>query len=104
MIEPVLAVTGVQAAEFVKTLVILYIVLIFVRVLISFAPRIPYNPALRAFLDYVESVTDPYLNLFRRVLPMARVGPAALDLSPMIATMVLIVVGLWVLVPAIAAL
>jgi uncharacterized protein YggT (Ycf19 family) len=38
-------------------------------------------------------VTDPYLNLFRRFVPMVRMGPGALDLSPIIATIVLIVVG-----------
>jgi uncharacterized protein YggT (Ycf19 family) len=38
-------------------------------------------------------VTDPYLNLWRRILPMARLGPAAIDLSPMVGTIVLIIVG-----------
>jgi YggT family protein len=38
-------------------------------------------------------VTDPYLNLFRRVLPPVRMGPGALDLSPIVATFVLIIVG-----------
>jgi uncharacterized protein YggT (Ycf19 family) len=97
-----LAITRVDVAGYVETLIYLYIALIFVRVLISFAPRIPYNPALRAFLGYVESVTDPYLNAFRSILPTARMGPAALDLSPMVATIVLIVVGLYIVVPLIA--
>jgi uncharacterized protein YggT (Ycf19 family) len=38
-------------------------------------------------------VTDPYLNLFRRFIPMVRMGPGALDLSPIVATIVLIVVS-----------
>jgi uncharacterized protein YggT (Ycf19 family) len=38
-------------------------------------------------------VVDPYLNLFRRILPMARLGPAAIDLSPMIGTILLLLVG-----------
>ena len=41
----------------------------------------------------VQDVTDPYLNLFRRFLPPLRVGPGALDLSPMIGIFVLIIVG-----------
>ena len=45
------------------------------------------------FLTFVRDVVDPYLNLFRRLLPMARIGPAAIDLSPMIGTIVLLVVG-----------
>ena len=38
-------------------------------------------------------VTDPYLNLFRRFMPMVRMGPGALDLSPIVATIVLILVS-----------
>jgi YggT family protein len=53
----------------------------------------PYNRFLAAFLQFVSDVTDPYLNLFRRFVPMVRMGPGALDLSPIIATIVLIVVG-----------
>lgn len=96
------AISRVDVARYVYVLILLYIVLIFIRVIVSFVPRMPAVPALRALVDYVDSVTDPYLNLFRRVLPMARVGPAALDLSPMVATIVLIVVGQYVLVPLIA--
>jgi uncharacterized protein YggT (Ycf19 family) len=38
-------------------------------------------------------VTDPYLNLFRRFLPPVRLGPGALDLSPIVGTFVLIIVS-----------
>ena len=38
-------------------------------------------------------MTDPYLNLFRRILPPVRIGPGALDLSPTVGIIVLIVVG-----------
>jgi uncharacterized protein YggT (Ycf19 family) len=38
-------------------------------------------------------VTDPYLNLFRRILPPVRIGPGALDLSPMVAIFLLIIVS-----------
>jgi uncharacterized protein YggT (Ycf19 family) len=41
----------------------------------------------------VHDVTDPYLRIFRRFIPMARLGPAALDLSPIVATFVLLIVG-----------
>ena len=36
--------------------------------------------------------TEPYLRLFRRYLPPVRLGNAALDLSPMVGLVVLIVV------------
>ena len=68
-------------------------ILIFIRVLMSWLPRVPYNRVLDIFLTFVRDVVDPYLNLFRRLLPMARIGPAAIDLSPMIGTIVLLVVG-----------
>jgi uncharacterized protein YggT (Ycf19 family) len=38
-------------------------------------------------------VTDPYLNLFRRFIPPVRMGPGALDLSPIVATFVLLILG-----------
>jgi YggT family protein len=40
----------------------------------------------------VRETTDPYLNLFRRFVPMVRIGPGALDLSPIVAVIVLLVV------------
>ena len=87
------AVTREDVARFVSTLFLIYIVLIFIRVLMSWFTRIPYNRFLDAFLTFVTEVTDPFLNLFRRIIPMARIGPAALDLSPIIATFVLLLVG-----------
>jgi len=54
-------------------------------------PRMPYNPALRAVLDFISETTDPYLNLFRRVLPPLGGGGFALDLSPMIGIIVLFI-------------
>jgi YggT family protein len=88
-----LAVSRVDVADYVNTLVLVYLVLIFIRVMMSWIPRMPYNPVLNAVLGFVRDVTDPYLNLFRRFLPMVRVGPGSLDLSPIVATIVLFVVG-----------
>ena len=88
-----LAISRSDVADYVNTLVIVYLVLIFIRILTSWIPRMPYNRFLAAFLQFVSDVTDPYLNLFRRFVPMVRMGPGALDLSPIIATIVLIVVG-----------
>ena len=82
-----------DVARYVITLVYVYVILIFIRILISWIPRIPYSRPLDIFLTFVRDVVDPYLNLFRRFLPMARIGPAALDLSPMVGTIVLILVG-----------
>jgi YggT family protein len=90
---PWLAITRTDVADYINTLVLVYIVLIFIRILTSWIPRMPYNRYLAAFLKFVSDVTDPYLNLFRRILPPVRVGPGALDLSPIVATFVLIIVS-----------
>lgn len=88
-----LAIDRVDVASYVDTLILVYIVLIFIRILMSWIPRIPYNRVLDAVLTFVKDVTDPYLNLFRRFIPMVKLGPGALDISPIVATFVLIIVG-----------
>jgi len=88
-----LAITRADVADYINTLVLVYLVLIFIRILTSWIPRMPYNRYLAAFLKFVSDVTDPYLNLFRRILPPVRMGGAGLDLSPIVATFVLIIVG-----------
>ena len=50
--------------------------------------RPPYSRWWNAIVDFLRHVVEPYLRVFRRVLPMF--GP--LDLSPMVAMIVLIVV------------
>lgn len=87
-----LAVTRDDVADYVSILFTIFVILIFIRVLMSWFTRIPYNRALNAVLEFVRETTDPYLNLFRRFVPMARVGPAALDLSPIVAVVVLLLV------------
>jgi YggT family protein len=86
-------------ADYVSALFVVYVILIFARIVISFVPRMPYRPWLRTVLDFVSETTDPYLNFFRRFLPPVGGGGFALDLSPMIGLFVLfvaqaIVVGL----------
>ena len=88
-----LAITRADVADYVRTLALVYLVLIFIRILMSWIPRMPYNRYLSAVLGFVTDVTDPYLNLFRRFLPPVRIGPGALDLSPIVATFVLIIVS-----------
>ena len=73
-----------NAADYVNALFIVYIILIFANILISFIPRMPFQPGLRAVLDFITETTNPYLNLFRRFLPPLGSGGFALDLSPVI--------------------
>jgi YggT family protein len=88
-----LAIDRTDIADYLETLLLVYIVLIFVRIIMSWIPRMPYNRYLDMVLTFVRDVTDPYLNLFRRFIPPVRMGPGALDLSPIVATFVLIIVG-----------
>lgn len=88
-----LAISRADVADYVMTLAYVYVALIFIRILVSWFRSIPYHPWLSAFLQFVDDVTTPYLNLFRRFLPLARIGPGALDLSPMVATLVLFIVA-----------
>ena len=88
-----LAITRADVADYVRTLALVYLVLIFIRIIMSWIPRMPYNRYLSAALGFVTDVTDPYLNLFRRILPPVRLGPGALDLSPIVATFVLLIVS-----------
>jgi YggT family protein len=82
-ITAVLADTVSTIQGFVVVFVAVYVLVIFAYVLTSFV-RLPYslNPVQRFLYD----VCEPYLRLFRRILPP--LGP--IDLSPMIGVLVLI--------------
>ena len=87
------AVTRDDVAGYVLTLTYVYFALILVRIIMSWLPRMPYNRILDMVLGFVRDVTDPYLNLFRRFMPPVKMGPGALDLSPVVATILLLLVG-----------
>jgi YggT family protein len=89
----ILAAGQLDVATYVNALFTVYIVLIFANILISFIPRLPtYSPALRAVLDFVTETTDPYLNIFRRIMrPIGGGAGMAIDLSPMLALLVLFI-------------
>src|ERR671932_1858712 len=73
-------------SSFLQVFILVYALLIFVYVLTSWI-RLPYSPALNRIQRFLYDVCEPYLRIFRRILPPF--GP--LDLSPMIAIVVLIV-------------
>jgi YggT family protein len=80
-----------EIANYVNALFLVYMIIIFARILLSWIPRIPYNPLLSAVIGFIKDVTDPYLRLFRRIIPPLGGGGFALDLSPIIAIFVLII-------------
>jgi YggT family protein len=76
-----------EIADYVSALFLVYLILIFARVLMSWIPRMPYNVYLRAVVSFIEQTVDPYLNLFRRILPSL----GMFDFSPILAILLLIV-------------
>jgi YggT family protein len=89
MNQQLAAITRDDVARYVYTLALVFVVLIFIRILLSWF-RLPYYRWLNAFLEFVTEVTDPYLNLWRRFLPLVRLGGAGIDLSPMVGSIVLL--------------
>ena len=68
------------ANTLIDTFLWVYILLIFVYVLTSWV-RLPYNVWVRRISDFLRDVCEPYMRIFRRILPP--LGP--LDLSPVVA-------------------
>ena len=71
------------AQNFVEIFVYVYVLVIFAYIITSFV-RLPYS--LNAVQKFLYDVCEPYLRLFRRILPP--LGP--IDLSPMVGVLVLI--------------
>ena len=76
-----------QAETFVIVFITVYTIVLLAYVLMSWV-RLPYSPWLNRIQRFLYDVSEPYLRLFRRVLPS--MGP--LDLSPMIG-----IIALWVI-------
>ncbi len=85
------AVTRVDVANYVSALFTVYIVLIFVylllNLLLSFGLRPSYSRWIDALLGFLRDVSEPYLRLFRRLVPSV----GGFDFTPMIAIIVLYV-------------
>jgi YggT family protein len=71
--------------NFVDVFISVYILLIFAYIIMSWV-RLPYSPWLNRVQRFLFDVCEPFLRLFRRVLPP--LGP--LDLSPIVAVFSLI--------------
>ena len=73
-----------------------YTILLFVRVLVSWAYlfgfRPPFAGPMRTVLDLLDDVTDPVLRPLRAMIPPVRAGGVGLDLSIIVAFVVLAVV------------
>jgi YggT family protein len=89
----VLATTREDIGHYVQTVFYVYSLIIIAYILSSlffaFGGRLPYSRWSSAILGFLRDVCEPYLSLFRRFIPP--LGP--LDLSPMIAILVLYIAG-----------
>ena len=89
----VLASVRGSAADFVSALVWVYTLTIIAYILTSLAfaagLRLPYSRWSDAVLTFLRDVCEPYLRLFRRVLPSF----GGLDFSPIIGILLLQLVG-----------
>ncbi|ACA59919.1 YggT family protein [Candidatus Desulforudis audaxviator] len=72
--------------DVINTAFSVYTLLIISRILLSWIPHNPYNPVVR----FIYDLTDPYLNIFRRVIPPL----GMIDISPIVAILVLSLIRL----------
>jgi YggT family protein len=75
-----------QAETFIGVFVGVYTLVILLYIVTSWL-RLPYSPWLNRIQRFLYDVSEPYLRIFRRMLPSF--GP--LDLSPMIGIIVLVI-------------
>lgn len=75
-----------QVERFVSVFIDVYILMIFAYILTSWI-RLPYSPWLNRIQRFLYDVSEPYLRLFRRIIPAF--GP--LDISPVVAVLVLVI-------------
>jgi YggT family protein len=81
----VLADVKTTIAHFLDVFLYVYLAMIFAYVLTTWV-QLPHSSVLGRVQRFLFDVCDPYLRLFRRVIPP--LGP--LDLSPMVAMLVLL--------------
>ncbi|MDQ3164025.1 MAG: YggT family protein [Actinomycetota bacterium] len=79
---------GSSLARFVQVFILVYTLLLLGYIITSWI-RLPYSPWLNRVQRFLYDVCDPYLRIFRRFIPP--LGP--LDLSPMVALIVLFVLS-----------
>jgi uncharacterized protein YggT (Ycf19 family) len=89
----VLATARDTVANYLQALIYVYSIIIFAYVLtslvFSLGVRVPYARWSDALLSFLRDVSEPYLRIFRRFLPM--LGP--IDISPIVGILVLQIVG-----------
>lgn len=81
--------------EIVCVVLTVFGIILFVRVILSWAEllgfRRPYSGPFRTILDLMDDVTEPVLRPLRALIPPVRAGGVGLDLSILIAFVILAV-------------
>jgi uncharacterized protein YggT (Ycf19 family) len=92
----VLLADAVSSVEtFINVFLSIYGLVILVYIITSWL-RLPYSPSLNRIQRFLYDVCEPYIRLFRRILP----ATGALDFSPILALLALGVIDrflIWVL-------
>jgi YggT family protein len=83
------AISRGDAADYVNAVFGIYAIMIIARILLSWLPQVPHVSTLRPVLDFITESTDPYLNVFRKVINPVGPSEFKLDLSPILALLVL---------------
>ena len=82
-----------DVADFLGALLLVYVILILAHIVIQFFFAVGARPGYYRWLDtvltFLRDVSEPYLRIFRRFIPP--IGP--IDISPIVAIIVLQVVG-----------
>ncbi len=77
--------------DIVCILLVIYTLILLVRVFSTWFPAPSPGSPMRRVLEVVYALTEPVLRPLRSVLPPLRMGMVGLDLSPIVAFVVLVV-------------
>jgi YggT family protein len=81
----VVAISSIQ--NFINVFILVYVLIIFAYIIMSWV-RLPYSPWLNRVQRFLYDVCDPYLRIFRRLLPSF----GAFDFSPIVAVLALFLI------------
>jgi len=82
---------GHRLLTYVIDLLNLFLFVLVIRVVLSYIPA-PPGSALVPITRFFEAITEPVLRPVRRIVPPLRVGATAVDLSPIIVWIVILIV------------
>jgi YggT family protein len=89
----ILASTRTQVADFLSTLIYVYtlliIVYIVIQLLFAVGLRPPYSRTVNVILGFLRDVCEPFLRIFRRVIPSL----GGIDFSPILAIFTLQIIN-----------